>query len=83
MLLDHPDVELVAAQTIEAGEYLEGLYREGQLKTDFAPLAVEVGYHMPCHLKVFGAESPLEKLISLIPELQVRTIEEGCSGSGH
>jgi len=80
MLLDHPDVELVASQTVEAGTYLEELHSLGRLRTDFTPLDLQVGYHTPCHLKALGARTPLKNILSLIPELRVRTIEEGCSG---
>ena len=80
MLLDHPDVELVASQTVEAGTYLEELHSLGRLQTDFTPLDLQVGYHTPCHLKALGARTPLKNILSLIPELRVRTIEEGCSG---
>ena len=80
MLLDHPDVEQIANQTIEAGAFLQGLESEGRLRKDFAPLPIEAGYHMPCHLKAISSESPLQTLLSLIPEFNVRTIDEGCSG---
>jgi Fe-S oxidoreductase len=80
MLLDHPDVEVVASRVIEAGDYLAQLHERGRLRTDFHPLDVAVGYHTPCHLKALGAGTPLMKLLNLIPRLEVRTIEEGCSG---
>lgn len=80
MLLDHPDVELVASKVVEAGAYLWGLHEQGKLRTDFAPLNYDVGYHTPCHLKALGRGAPLVQLMSLIPELRVHTIEEGCSG---
>jgi Fe-S oxidoreductase/FAD/FMN-containing dehydrogenase len=80
MLVDHPDVEVVAAQVIEAGDYLAQLHAAGRLRTDFQPLDLAVGYHTPCHLKALGAGTPLANLLRLIPRLEVRTIEEGCSG---
>lgn len=80
MLLDHPDVDVVASRVIEAGDFLTQLHAQGRLRTDFKPLDLVVGYHTPCHLKALGVETPLMKLLNLIPHLQVRTIEEGCSG---
>jgi len=65
---------------VEAGEFLLRLHEGNRLKTDFAPLDFEAGYHTPCHLKSLEVETPLLKLLSLIPQLRVRTIEEGCSG---
>ena len=80
MLISHPDVDLVADQVVEAGTYLRGLHRENRLKTDFSPLNLTVAYHTPCHVKALGQGTPLRDLLSLIPELRVRTIEKGCSG---
>jgi FAD/FMN-containing dehydrogenase/Fe-S oxidoreductase len=80
MLVDHPDVDVVASRVIEAGDFLAQLHAQGRLRTDFQPLDYVVGYHTPCHLKALGAGTPLADLLRLIPGLEVRTIEEGCSG---
>ena len=80
MVLDHPDVAVVASRVVEAGDFLLRLHREGKLRTDFSPLDFEAGYHTPCHLKALGAGRPLLELLSLIPELRVEPIEQGCSG---
>lgn len=79
-LLDHPDVDLVAEQTIEAGVFLENLHKQGKLRTDFASLALDAGYHTPCHTKALSGTSPLQRLLALIPDLRVHTIDRGCSG---
>jgi FAD/FMN-containing dehydrogenase/Fe-S oxidoreductase len=80
MLIDHPDVEMVASRVMEAGEFLAQLHAQGRLRIDFAPLELVVGYHTPCHLKALGAGTPLADLLRLIPRLEVRRIDEGCSG---
>jgi len=79
-LLQHPDVQLVADQTVEAGAYLRQLYRDGRFKTDFSSLPMELGYHTPCHVKYLSEQSPLAELLELVPELKVTRIEKGCSG---
>jgi len=79
-LIDHPDVDVVSEQAIEAGAFLASLHREGRLRTDFHPLDLQVGYHTPCHLRALGPATPLEGLLRLIPGLGVHKIEEGCSG---
>ncbi|QDU81720.1 Anaerobic glycerol-3-phosphate dehydrogenase subunit C [Polystyrenella longa] len=79
-LVDHPDVQIVADQVIEAGAFLEELHLQGKLKTDFKPLPHRLGYHTPCHLKALGKGTPLMRLLELIPELEMIPIEEGCSG---
>lgn len=80
MLVDHPDVQVVADQVIEAGAFLASLHRQGRLRTDFQPLELDVGYHTPCHLKALGKSTPLAELLGLIPHLRVHKIERGCSG---
>jgi len=79
-LLDHPDVDLVASRVVEAGAFLHDLHERGRLRTDFAPVDLDVGYHTPCHLKALGRNTPLLQLLSLIPNLRVHTIDKGCSG---
>ncbi|MCH7987668.1 MAG: anaerobic glycerol-3-phosphate dehydrogenase subunit C [Planctomycetes bacterium] len=80
MLIDHPDVELVADQVMEAGTFLQQLHVAGRLKTDFEPLDLDVGYHTPCHLKALEVGTPLFQIMDLIPGLTLHRIEEGCSG---
>jgi Fe-S oxidoreductase len=80
LLVDHPDVDVVAERVIEAGAFLEQLHLQGKLRTDFTPLNLIAGYHTPCHLRALGAGTPLLRLLTLIPGLQLRMIEKGCSG---
>lgn len=80
MLIDHPDVRLVADRVVDAGAYLARLHDEGRLRTDFAPQSFTAAYHTPCHLKSLQSDTPLQRLVSLIPGTSVRKIEKGCSG---
>ena len=79
-ILKHPDVEMVAAQVVDAGEFLAGMRRRGELKTDFAPVAYRAHYHMPCHLRSLWPEMSLLKLCEMIPQFQAKHQELGCSG---
>ncbi len=79
-ILDHEDVGLVAAQTVEAGEFLWSLHESGKLQGELSPLPLSVGYHTPCHLKALQSPRSLRNLLGLIPELDVIPIEKGCSG---
>ena len=79
-LVDHPDVGVVARQSIEAGAFLAQLHAAGKLRTDFRPLDLTVGYHTPCHLKTLGQGTPLADLLQLIPGMQIHRMNEGCSG---
>jgi len=79
-LLDHPDVQVVADQVVEATAFLAGMLAKEQLRTDFGPLKLTASYHTPCHLKALHHGSPVLKLLEQIPELEVFAIEKGCSG---
>jgi Fe-S oxidoreductase/FAD/FMN-containing dehydrogenase len=79
-LSDDPEVRLVADRTIELTSYLWTLHEAGRLRTDFQPLPVSVGHHVPCHVKALrdGVHGPA--LLALIPRLQVNTMDVSCSG---
>jgi Fe-S oxidoreductase len=79
-LLDDPDARLVAEHVVEATAYLADLHRAGKLRTDFHPLDLAVGHHVPCHLKALGRPPAAPNLLALIPGLRVRTIDVSCSG---
>jgi Fe-S oxidoreductase len=79
-LLDDDDARLVAAHSSEACTYLWNLHTRGQLQLDLRPLNVVLGYHQPCHLRALRVGSPGEELLGLIPGLQLRRVETGCSG---
>ena len=79
-LVDDDDARLVAENTSEACSYLWKLHTLGRLQLDLQPINMVLGYHMPCHLKALAAGPAGKNLLGLIPGLQVRHIEEGCSG---
>jgi len=79
-LLEDDDSRLVAAHSSEAGSYLWKLHTAGRLQLDFHPLRTTLGYHCPCHLRALRVGSPGEQLLKLVPGLQLRHIEAGCSG---
>lgn len=80
LLLDDPDAAAVAAATTELTTYLGGLHAAGRLRTDFRPLNVSLGHHVPCHVKALRGPVAGPGLLALIPGLTVRTIDAGCSG---
>jgi Fe-S oxidoreductase len=79
-LLDTPDARLVAESTVELTAFLWAMHEAGELRTDFQPLPLRLGHHVPCHVKALGAAAAGPRLLSLIPALAVRTIDESCSG---
>jgi FAD/FMN-containing dehydrogenase/Fe-S oxidoreductase len=79
-LTDDPDARLVAGQTVEFTSFLWDLHQRGALRTDFAPLEVTVGHHVPCHLKALGRAPSAPALLGLIPGFRASTIDVSCSG---
>jgi anaerobic glycerol-3-phosphate dehydrogenase C subunit len=79
-LLDDPEAQFVADHSMEALQYLWQLHRDGKLKLDFSPIAKRLAYHEPCHSRALGGQAAAAKLLWLIPELDLRAEEHGCSG---
>jgi FAD/FMN-containing dehydrogenase/Fe-S oxidoreductase len=79
-LIDDSDAQLVAAGVVEFTAFLWDLHQQGLLRTDFSPLEVSVGHHVPCHLKALGRPAVGPALLGLIPGLRVQTIDVSCSG---
>ena len=79
-LVDDADARLVADNAVECSTLLWDMRETGRLRTDFQPLRFSVGHHVPCHAKALGGTPAGPRLLSLIPELRVHTIDVGCSG---
>jgi FAD/FMN-containing dehydrogenase/Fe-S oxidoreductase len=79
-LLDDEDAKLVASKTIDATNFLLELYESKKLSTTFSRIDATIGYHLPCHQRALGANVPALTLLKLIPGLDVRMINRGCSG---
>lgn len=79
-LLDDADAQIVAEHTTELTSFLWLLHERGELRTDFAPISLGLGHHVPCHLKALGEPPRGPALLELIPELRVHTIDVSCSG---
>jgi FAD/FMN-containing dehydrogenase/Fe-S oxidoreductase len=79
-LLDHPDVEVVSKQTIEAGAFLAELDAVGKFDRQLHPLKLALGYHTPCHVRSETPQEPFRQLLALIPGLELHKIDSGCSG---
>ncbi len=79
-LLDDADTANVAAHTTELTTFLSELHGRGRLRTDFRPLNLTLGHHVPCHMKALRTGVSGPQLLSLIPGMRVHTIDVGCSG---
>jgi Fe-S oxidoreductase len=79
-LTDDPDAKVVAGQTVELTAFMWDLHQQGLLRTDFSPLEISVGHHVPCHLKALGRPPAGPALLGLVPGLRVEAIDVSCSG---
>jgi Fe-S oxidoreductase len=79
-LLDDADANAVAAHTVELTAFLGELHASGRLRTDFRPLDLALGHHVPCHVKALRGTPAGPGLLSLVPGLRVHPIDVGCSG---
>ena len=84
-LLDHQESEMMAENVFDFCSFLLRHYRAGKLQENFQQIPYRVGYHAPCReLAISGLlttdVTPAEKLLNLIPDLEVKRIERGCCG---
>jgi Fe-S oxidoreductase len=83
---DYPDLQpdddtrAVAERTVELTAFLWRLHQEGKLRTDFKPLDVSIGHHVPCHVKALNGTIAGPELLKLIPQVRLHAIDVGCSG---
>ncbi len=78
-LLGSEEAKQVAAKTMDPTEFLASLAAQGKLNRDFKTSAGQINYHMPCHLRAQNIGYKTRDVLSLLPETQVKVVEE-CSG---
>jgi Fe-S oxidoreductase len=71
-----PGTETVARQALLFEEFLA--QRPGKLS--FAETKRKVLLHGHCHQKAFGAMPAVEKVLGMVPGLEVRTVQSSCCG---
>ncbi|HYH22981.1 MAG TPA: FAD-linked oxidase C-terminal domain-containing protein [Azospirillum sp.] len=71
----------IAAHAMLFEEFLDGLHAAGRLNLPLKPLPVRRALlHGHCHQKAFGVMAPVERVLKLIPGLEVSTIPSSCCG---
>lgn len=73
-----PEVEEVAGATLDLMEFLVGLGKQKQLKREFKQGLGTVAYHAACHLRAQKVGFPGMRVLGVIPDTEVRMVEE-CS----
>ena len=80
-LLPGEDARRVAGSALLFEEFLAKELDAGRLKLDLHPVSPGTAMlHGHCHQKSFRALAPVEKILRLIPGLDVETIESSCCG---
>ncbi len=78
LYVDSDDVRAVSAATMDLMQFLDGLRRAKTLKKDFKNPLGPVTYHTACHLRAQKIAYPGMRILSLVPETEVRLVEQ-CS----
>ncbi len=73
-----PEVKAVAAATMDLMEFLVHLGRNKQLDLEFDKSLGNVAYHAACHLRAQKVGFPGQRVLSKVPDTEVRIVEE-CS----
>jgi Fe-S oxidoreductase len=70
----------IAAHALLFEEFLVREAASGRLQLPLQPIGDTAMVHGHCHQKSFDAFKPVEKILRLIPDLEVKTIESSCCG---
>ncbi|MFZ2160296.1 MAG: FAD-linked oxidase C-terminal domain-containing protein, partial [Bradyrhizobium sp.] len=70
----------ISAHALLFEEFLVREAEAGRLQLPLGPVAAKTIVHGHCHQKSFGAFKPVEKVLRLVPDLNVEIIESSCCG---
>ena len=75
-----PGADAVAKQAFLLEEFLANEADAGRLNLKLKPIAAAALLHGHCHQKAFGLMGAVEKVLRLVPDLKVETVESSCCG---
>ena len=79
-LVPGEDSKTVAGQTFMIEEFLMDCHERGELNLRFSDVQREILLHGHCHQKALVGIKSSERLLSLPPGYDVKTIDSGCCG---
>jgi FAD/FMN-containing dehydrogenase/Fe-S oxidoreductase len=80
-LLPGAETDLLAERAMLLEEFLAAEDAAGRLKLPLKPVAARHALvHGHCHQKAFGAMGSVERVLRLVPGLEVSVIDSGCCG---
>jgi len=74
------DAQRLAKQSFLFEEFIANEVKAGVFDLAFSPMAQKAVLHGHCHQKAFDLMSATQQVLSLVPELEVETIQSGCCG---
>ena len=81
VLMPGDDTDELAKNVFLLEEFLATEHATGRLQLDLKPIVSKKALlHGHCHQKAFNVMSAVQKVLSLIPELEVKTIDSSCCG---
>jgi Fe-S oxidoreductase len=80
LLKDSPDAVALSDNVMLFEEFIASEAAAGRMKLDLKPIAEKALLHGHCHQKAFGALTPVQQTLKLIPGLEVETVESSCCG---
>ena len=76
--LGTPEAVAVSERSYDLMEYLHKVRKEGELKDDFENEVGEIGYHLPCHLKIQKIGFRSRDILKKLPGSKVKLVDK-CS----
>ena len=81
VLMPGDDTDELAKNVFLLEEFLATEHATGRLQLDLKPIVSKKALlHGHCHQKAFNVMSAVQKVLALIPELEVKTIDSSCCG---
>jgi FAD/FMN-containing dehydrogenase/Fe-S oxidoreductase len=80
LLKGNNDSIALAGKVMLFEEFVASETAAGRMKLELKPVAKKALLHGHCHQKAFGALTPVQQTLKLIPELEVETVESSCCG---
>jgi FAD/FMN-containing dehydrogenase/Fe-S oxidoreductase len=75
------EAQRLASQALLFEEFLAREAKAGRLNLKLKPLPQKTALlHGHCHQKAFDAFKPVQTVLALVPELEVKTVESSCCG---
>jgi len=75
-----PEARNLAGQVLMFEDFLAREADTGRLQLELRPLGPQALLHGHCHQKAFGGMGAVQRVLGLIPDLKVSTVEASCCG---